>query len=71
MKEKILIIEDDTTVLLFALQSAILSVILEWNPPIRDWKTESDLWHHPRKYVLPLVMLLVECGALLYTTRMG
>ena len=35
------------TLLLFALQSAILSVILEWKRPIRGWKTESDLWHHP------------------------
>lgn len=79
------------TVLLFALQSAILSVILEWKHPIRGWKTESDLWHHPRKYLVPLAMLLVaalvgiymtvlwiwsavllvECGALLYTTRRG
>lgn len=79
------------TVLLFAIQSAILSVILEWKHPIRGWKTESDLWHHPRKYLVPLVMLLVaafistytpvlwiwsavllvECGALLYTTRRG
>ena len=47
------------TLLIFALQSAILSVILEWKHPIRDWKTESDLWHHPRKYLVPLIMLLV------------
>lgn len=46
------------TLLLFALQSAILSVILEWKRPIRGWKTESDLWHHPRKYLVPLIMLL-------------
>ena len=46
------------TLLIFALQSAILSVILEWKHPIRDWKTESDLWHHPRKYLVPLIMLL-------------
>ena len=47
------------TLLIFALQSAILSVILEWKHPIRGWKTESDLWHHPRKYLVPLIMLLV------------
>ena len=46
------------TLLLFALQSAILSVVLEWRYPIRGWKTESDLWHHPRKYLVPLIMLL-------------
>ena len=45
--------------LLFTLQSAIFSVILEWKRPIREWKTESDLWHHPRKYFVPLVMLLM------------
>ena len=43
----------------FALQSAVLSVLLEWFYPIRDWKIESDLWHHPRKYVVPVVMLLL------------
>lgn len=44
---------------LIALQSAILSVSLEWFFPIRDWKIESDLWHHPRKYIVPLIMLLL------------
>ena len=46
------------TAVFFALQSAILSVLLEWFYPIRDWKIESDLWHHPRKYVVPVIMLL-------------
>ena len=43
---------------IFALQSAIGSVLLEWFRPLRHWKIESDLWHHPRKYVVPAVMLL-------------
>lgn len=43
---------------LIALQSAILSVLLEWLHPVRNWKIESDLWHHPRKYIVPLIMLL-------------
>ena len=43
----------------FALQSAVLSVLLEWFYPIRNWKIESDLWHHPRKYMVPVVMLLL------------
>jgi hypothetical protein len=43
----------------FALQSAVLSVLMEWFYPIRGWKIESDLWHHPRKYVVPAVMLLL------------
>ena len=47
----------------FALQSAVFSVLLEWFYPIRDWKIESDLWHHPRKYVVPAVMLLLAGSA--------
>ena len=58
-------------VLLFALQSAILSVILEWKHPIRGWKTESDLWHHPRKYLVPLAMLLMAAFAGTYTPSLG
>lgn len=46
------------TAFFFALQSAILSVLLEWFYPVRNWKIESDLWHHPRKYVVPAIMLL-------------
>lgn len=47
-----------TVALLIALQSAVLSILLEWCYPIRNWKIESDLWHHPRKYIVPLIMLL-------------
>ena len=43
----------------FALLSAVGSVLLEWYCPIRGWKIESDLWHHPRKYVVPAVLLLL------------
>ena len=43
----------------FALQSAVLSVLLEWFYSIRGFKIESDLWHHPRKYVVPVAMLLL------------
>lgn len=45
--------------LLIALQSAVLSILLEWRHPVRNWKIESDLWHHPRKYIVPLIMLLI------------
>ena len=44
---------------LFALQSAIFSVALEWVRPLRGWKVETDLWHHPRKYLVPAVMMLI------------
>ena len=47
------------TAVCFALQSAAGSVLLEWFFPIRGWKMESDLWHHPRKYIVPAAMLLL------------
>ena len=47
------------TAVLFALQSAIFSVTLEWAHPLRWWKVETDLWHHPRKYLVPAVMMLI------------
>ena len=47
------------TAAVFALLSAAGSVLLEWYCPIRGWNIESDLWHHPRKYVVPAVMLLL------------
>ena len=47
------------TALIIALQSALLSVLLEWFCPVRNWKIENDLWHHPRKYIVPLIMFLI------------
>ncbi len=47
------------TAIVIALQSAILSVLLEWFCPVRNWKIENDLWHHPRKYIVPLIMFLI------------
>ncbi|SHK07506.1 hypothetical protein [Hespellia stercorisuis] len=52
-------ISDFLISVMFALQSALLSVLLEWLHPIRNWKIESDLWHHPRKYVVPALMMLI------------
>lgn len=43
----------------FALSGAIGSVLLEWFFPLRNWKTENDLWHHPRKYVVPVTLLVL------------
>lgn len=45
------------TALYFAAQSALFSVWLEWQHPLRNWRIESDLWHHPRKYFVPGLML--------------
>ena len=47
------------TAIIIALQSAILSVLLEWFCPVRNWKIENDLWQHPRKYIVPLIMFLI------------
>lgn len=54
------------TAVLFALQSSILSVALEWLRPLRRWKVETDLWHHPRKYLVPAVMMLIAGVISLY-----
>ena len=43
----------------FALQGAVGSVWLEWSYPIKNWKIESDLWHHPRKYIVPAALVLI------------
>ncbi len=44
----------------FVITSTFLSVCLEWYYPLRNWKLESDLYHHPRKYLVPLLMLLIS-----------
>lgn len=52
--------------ILFPAQSAILSVYLEMRHPIRDWQLETDLWHHPRKYIVPGIMLLLAAVISMY-----
>lgn len=44
---------------IFAVQSALGSVILEWVFPLRNWQLESDLYHHPRKYIVPAIMMFL------------
>ncbi len=43
----------------FALLGALGSVIMEMRFPLTEWKTESDLWHHPRKYIIPAILMLI------------
>ncbi len=54
----------DIRYVFFAVLSAGLgaagSVGMEWYFPIRNWKTQSDLWHHPRKYAVPGSLLLLS-----------
>lgn len=47
------------TAALFAFLGALGAVLLEWFFPLRGWKTENDLWHHPRKYIVPAALLLL------------
>ena len=43
---------------IIAAESAILIAILESRFPITTWKTEPDLLHHPRKYIVPVIIML-------------
>lgn len=43
----------------FAIISAVLSVTMECFFPLQNWKLESDLYHHPRKYIVPGIMMLL------------
>ena len=60
-----LVPQDLLTAALFALQSAMFSAALEWRFPLRDWRTETDLWHHPRKYLVPAIMILIAGGIMI------
>ena len=44
---------------IFAVLSTLCSVALEWVYPLRNWQVESDLYHHPRKYIVPAVMMIL------------
>lgn len=44
--------------LIFPIQNAIGVVFLEHNYPILEWRVETDLWHNPRKYIIPLILVL-------------
>jgi hypothetical protein len=43
---------------IFSLEAAIANVILEDKFTLTKWKAEPDLWHHPRKYIVPGVLVL-------------
>ncbi len=42
-----------------AFLSAVGSILLEWFFPLKSWKIESDLWHHPRKYIVPAAVIMI------------
>ncbi|MBQ9866114.1 MAG: hypothetical protein IJM34_03765 [Lachnospiraceae bacterium] len=47
---------------LLAAVGAVLTMLLEYFAPVKDWKIESDLWHAPRKYIVPAVLILLAAG---------
>ena len=54
----------------FAREIAALGVLLEWRWPLRGWRVESDLWHHPRKYLVP-GLLMLEAALLMSLGALG
>lgn len=42
---------------LFAVQASAVIIFLEDRYTLQKWSTESDLWHNPRKYVTPLLLV--------------
>ncbi len=43
---------------IFPIQNAIGTAFLECTRPILHWRVETDLWHNPRKYIIPLILVL-------------
>ena len=44
---------------ILAVIGTIVATALEYCCPITKWENETDLWHHPRKYIVPVVVLLL------------
>lgn len=42
----------------FAAEGAFLTSFLENKYPIKTWKTEADITHNPRKYILPIALMI-------------
>ena len=45
-----------TAALAFAVQAAAFTSFMEEKYTITKWRTESDIWHNPRKYILPVIL---------------
>ncbi|TEB14967.1 hypothetical protein Psfp_02539 [Pelotomaculum sp. FP] len=43
----------------FSAIGAFLTVLLELRFPLLNWKVESDLWHHPRKYIVAGILVIL------------
>jgi hypothetical protein len=47
--------------IIFPLQAAAATAYMEDKKHLSEWSVETDLWHHPRKYIVPAVLSL-EAG---------
>ena len=52
--------------LLFSLQGALFSVYLEARHPVLDWRVETELWHHPRKYLVPGILIVIAAVVMIF-----
>lgn len=41
---------------LYSLQASVITVFMEYKYTLTKWSTESDLWHNPRKYIIPVIL---------------
>ncbi|WP_142927251.1 hypothetical protein [Bacillus sp. PK3_68] len=57
--------EDCLLALSLIVINSIGVVLLEWYFPLKDWHVESDLWHHPRKYIMPSILIVLTMLALI------
>ncbi|WP_251861389.1 hypothetical protein [Clostridium sp. Marseille-Q2269] len=47
------------TFILLSIIEPIIGYLLELKIPLLNWKTKQQLWKHPRKYILPLIIFLL------------
>jgi len=52
-------IEHFLLVICLVILNSVGVILLEWYFPIKNWHVESDLWHHPRKYVMPGILMIL------------
>ena len=43
---------------IFTADGAFFTLFLENRYQIKNWKTEADLTHNPRKYILPIALMI-------------
>ena len=49
--------------LLWAIENALIIVLLEYKLPVKNWNTERELWTNPRKYIA-ISILMSQAGIL-------